>query len=139
MHIYINEEFTKIYTTLETRINNVNILGLRDIMLTFIITAFTDVSWVPDILVYFHPEPDFFGTQSNRILKKVSFNYETRVLGRVTSCGRTQFKKEWNWLNIFWILFTCLNCLNCLRWLGLFFYYTRSLVRYNELLFRGNL
>ena len=44
MYIYINEEFTKIYTTLETRINNVNILGLRDIMLTFIVIAFTDVS-----------------------------------------------------------------------------------------------
>ena len=94
MYIYINEEFTKIYTTLETRINNVNILGLRDIMLTFIVIAFTDVSRVPDVLMYFHPEPDFFGIESNRILKKVSFNYETRVLGRVTSCGRTQFKKE---------------------------------------------
>ena len=46
------------------------------------------------MLVYFHPEPDFFGTQSNRVLKKVSFNYETRVLRRATSCGRTQFKKE---------------------------------------------
>ena len=44
--------------------------------------------------MYFHPEPDFFGIESNRILKKVSFNYETRVLGRVRSCGRTQFKKE---------------------------------------------
>ena len=56
--------------------------------MVFIIISFTDIGSLSYI----------FGSH-------VTFNEETRVLGRVASCGRTQFEEERDRLNISKVLF----------------------------------